>query len=181
MSNAIQSLWQHQEPDLKQMSTDKIRRLADQAFSEDRKHKVPVPLKTALLTAAILVGCFGIFILVNPTLIGRIAGVIVIGTGISMVYRAYRLMEDYPLLPGAFGIEAYRRILGREQKALAICWQTMMLIQVGVVLEVLSDPAPNSRRVVTALAMVTPGIVVSLLTRAKARAYGRRTRELDRL
>lgn len=181
MSNAIQSLWQHQEPELKQMSIDKIRRLADQALSEDRKHKLPVPLKTALLTAAILVGCFGIFILVNPTLMGRIAGVIVIGAGISMVYRAYRLMKIYPLLPSAFGIEAYRRILEREQKALAICWQTMLLVQLGVVLEVLGDPAPNSRRVLTLLAMVTPVIVVSLLTRAKAQAYGRRARELDRL
>lgn len=181
MSNAIQSLWQHQEPALKQMSTDKMRRVVDHAIAEERKGNLPALFKSALLTAAILVGCFGIFTLVNGTLMGRIGGIIGIGAGISMVYRAYRLTNVYPLLPSALGIEAYRRTLEREQQALAVCWQTMMLIQLGVVLVVLGDPAPNARRVMIALAMVTPVIVVSFFTRAKARACGRRIRELDRL
>jgi len=55
------------------------------------------------------------------------------------------------------------------------------LVQLGVVLKIIGDPMPNSRRVVTALAMVAPVIAVALLTRTKARAYGRRARELDRL
>jgi len=110
---------------------------------------------------------------------GRIGSVVGIGAGISIAYRAYRLIKSYPLLPSAFGIEAYRRILEREQKGLAICWQTMLLVQLGVVLEVIGDPMATSRRVVTALVMVAPVITVAILTRAKAHAYGRRTRELD--
>jgi hypothetical protein len=174
MSNAIQSLWQHQEPELRRMSTDEIRRRADHALSEDRKHKL-----VALLTASLLTVCFVVFLFVSSTLMGRIGGVVGIGAGISIAYRAYRLIKSYPLLPSAFGIEAYRRILEREQRGLAICWQTMLLVQLGVVLEVMGDPMANSRRVVTALVMVAPVIAVAILTRAKAHAYGRRTRELD--
>jgi len=176
MSNAIQSLWQHQEPAFTRMSTDDIRRRADNALSEDRKHKL-----VGVITASLLIGCFCALFFVSSTLMGRIGCVIGIGAGISIAYRAYRLMRTYPLLPSAFGIEAYRRILEREQRAMAICWQTMLLVQLGVVLKIIGDPMPNSRRVVTALAMVAPVIAVALLTRTKARAYGRRARELDRL
>lgn len=176
MSNAIQSLWQHQEPELRQMSTNEVRRRADQALSEGRKHKL-----VALLTVSLVVGCFGIFFLVSATFMGRIGGIVGIIAGISLAYRVYRLMKSQPLLPSAYGIEAYRRILEREQRALAICWQTMLLMQLGVVLEVIGDTAPIFKQVVTALAMVAPVIAVVALTRAKAHAYGRRARELDRL
>src|SRR3954468_2093544 len=100
MSNAIQSLWQHQEPELRRMSTDEIRRRADHALSEDRKHKL-----VALLTASLLTVCFVVFLFVSSTLMGRIGGVVGIGAGISIAYRAYRLIKSYPLLPSAFGIE----------------------------------------------------------------------------
>jgi hypothetical protein len=113
--------------------------------------------------------------------VGRIGGVVGIGAGILIAYRAYRLLKSYPLLPSAFGTEAYRRILEREQRGLAICWQTMLLVQLGVVLEVIGDPMANSKRAVIAVVMVAPVITVAILIRAKAHAYGRRTRELDRL
>jgi len=176
MSNAIQSLWQHQEPELKRMSIDEIGRRAEHAFLEHRKHKL-----VGVITASLLIGCFCVLFFVSSTPMGRIGGVIGIAAGISIAYRAYRLMKSYPLLASAFGIEAYRRMLEREQRGLAICWQTMLLVQLGVVLEVVGDPMPNSRQVLTALAMVAPVIAFAVLTRTKARAYGRRARELDRL
>jgi len=173
MANAIQSLWRDQEPELNRISIEEIRGRADLALSQDRKHKL-----VALLTASLVVACFVAFSVANSTLLGRIGGLVGISAGVLVVYRAYRLVRSYPLLPSAFGIEAYRRILEREQKGLAICWQTMLLMQLGVVLEIIGDPVAGSRRFLIALAMVAPIVVVALLTRAKARAYCRRSREL---
>ncbi len=176
MANAIQSLWRDQEPELNRISIEEIRGRADLALSQDRKHKL-----VALLTASLVVACFVAFSVANSTLLGRIGGLVGISAGVLVVYRAYRLVRSYPLLPSAFGIEAYRRILEREQKGLAICWQTMLLMQLGVVLEIIGDPVAGSRRFLIALAMVAPIVVVALLTRAKARAYCRRSRELQQL
>ena len=174
MANALQSLWQHQEPELNRISIEEIRKRADHALSQDRKHKL-----VALLTASLVVACFVVFLFVSSTFTARMGGVVGISAGVWVVYRAYRLTRSYPLLPSALGIEAYRRILQREKRALAICWQAMLLMQLGVVLEIIGDPVPNSRRLVTALAMVAPVVAVALLTRAKARAYGGRARDLD--
>ncbi len=176
MANAIQSLWRDQEPELNRISIEEIRGRADLALSQDRKHKL-----VALLTASLVVACFVAFSVANSTLLGRIGGLVGISAGVLVVYRAYRLVRSYPLLPSAFGIEAYRRILEREQKGLAICWQTMLLMQLGVVLEIIGDPVAGTRRFLIALAMVAPIVVVALLTRAKARAYCRRSRELQQL
>jgi len=117
MANAIQSLWRDQEPELNRISIEEIRGRADLALSQDRKHKL-----VALLTASLVVACFVAFSVANSTLLGRIGGLVGISAGVLVVYRAYRLVRSYPLLPSAFGIEAYRRILEREQKGLAICW-----------------------------------------------------------
>jgi hypothetical protein len=56
----------------------------------------------------------------------------------------------------------------------------MLLVQLGVGLLLFGEPGRNARRVVTAFATVAPVILVAGLTRAKAQAYGRRARELDR-
>jgi len=174
MSNTVQSLWQHQEPPLKTMSPDEIRRRADQALSEDRKHKL-----VGVLTAGILVGCFGLFFFASQSVMGKIGGAVGIGAGISLAYRAYRLMGTHPLLPSACGIDAYRRILQREEKALTICWQTMLVVQLGVALQLVADTGRGARLAVTLLATIAPVIVVAALTRAKAKAYGRRAHALD--
>ena len=174
MAKEIQSLWQDQEPELGQVSIEEIRSRADHALSQDRKHKL-----VALVTASLVVACFVVFSFVNSTIMGRIGSVVGISAGFLVVYRAYRLVKSYPLLPSAFGIEAYLRILEREQRGLAICWQTMLLMQLGVVLEIVGDPVPSSRRLVIALAMVAPVVAVAFLIRAKARAYGCRARELN--
>ena len=176
MANAIQSLWRDQEPELNRISIEEIRDRADLALSQDRKHKL-----VALLTASVVIACFVVFSVLNSTIMGRVGGVVGISAGAMVVYRACRLVSSYPLLPSAFGIEAYRRILDREQRGLAICWQTMLLVQLGVALEVIGDSVPGSRRFLIALAMVAPVVVVAFLTRAKARAYGRRSRELRQL
>lgn len=176
MSNTIQSLWQHQEPELKSMSTDELRQRVDQTASQGHRQRL-----TVLVTAAIPVACFCIFFAVNPTPFSRIGSVIGISAGLSLAYRGFRLLQSQRLLPGSAGIEAYRRILDREQGALTICWQTMLLLQLGVALQFIDDPMPFARRAIAALATVAPVIVVAILTRAKARAYGRRAQDLDRL
>ena len=158
------------------MAPSEFRRRADQALSQDRRHKA-----VGLVTAFILVAFFGLLCFVSQTVMGRIGGTVGIGAGISMAYRAYRLIRTHPLLPSAFGIDAYRRILQREEKALTICWQTMLLVQLGIAMELVGGPERGMRLALTVLATVTPVVVVALLTRAKALAYRRRAQELDRL
>jgi hypothetical protein len=176
MSNTIQSLWQHQEPELKSMSTDEVRQRVDQALSQDRRQGLIV-----LVTAAIPVACFCIFFAAHPTPFNRIGSVVGISAGLSLAFRGFRLLQSQPLLPSAAGIEAYRRILDREQGALTICWQTMLLLQLGIALQFIDDPMPFARRAIATLATIAPVIVVAILTRAKARAYGRRAQDLDHL
>ncbi len=176
MSNVFQSLWQHQEPPLSQMSLEVIRERADQALAQDRKYKF-----VGIFTAGILVACFSLFFLVSETTLGRIGGAVGISAGVSLPFRAHRLTRTYPLLAVALCIDAYRRILRREQKALTICWQTMLLVQLGVALNLLGDSRRNLWAGVTILATVAPVVVFAFLTRSKAEAYGRRIQELDRL
>jgi hypothetical protein len=64
---------------------------------------------------------------------------------------------------------------------LTICWQTMLLVQLGIAMELVGGPERGMRLAFTVLATVTPVVVVALLTRAKALAYRRRAQELDRL
>ena len=180
MSNALKLLWQHQEPALKKMSVEEFRRKADQALADDRRYKL-----VAGVTAGLIIACFVVFLFGSPTTMGRIGAAVGIGAGLAMAYRAYRLLATHPLLPGAAGIEAYRRILEREQMALTICWQTMLLIQIGVALQfavgvqLLAPSDKGAKVALTVLATIGPVIVVALMTRAKAQAYGRRARELE--
>ena len=67
MSNAIQSLWQHQEPPLSQMAPSEFRRRADQALSEDRRHKA-----VGLVTALILVVSVGLLCFVSQTVMAEL-------------------------------------------------------------------------------------------------------------
>jgi hypothetical protein len=117
----------------------------------------------------------------SRTELGRVGAVIGISAGISMAWRSHRLMQTHPLLASALGIDAYRRILQREAKALTICWQTMLLVQLGVALNLPGESERNVWSGVTIVATIAPVVVVAILTRRKAQAYRRRSQELDRL
>ena len=173
MSDALQSLWQHQEPPLKQMPLEVIRQRADQALAQERRYKL-----VGLVTASLLLACFGLFFLVSRTSLSQIGAAIGLSAGLSMAWRAYRLTRAQPLLPSALGIDAYRRILQREQQALTICWQTMLLVQLGVALHMLGDSRYDLRAAITISATVAPVIVIAFLTHMKAQAYRRRVQEL---
>ena len=54
-------------------------------------------------------------------------------------------------------------------------------MQLSIAVELVGGSERGMRLALTVLATVTPVVVVSLLTRAKALAYRRRAQELDRL